>query len=266
MFRLSQIQRDRYSRHIMLSQVGESGQVKLLEAKVLVVGLGGLGSAASYYLAAAGVGHLGLVDADKVEVSNLQRQILHTTTSIGMPKTASAEKTLLSLNPDIKITKYQDRLTSENAAEIVRNHDLVLDGCDNLPTRYVMNHVCHIYGKPYVHGSIFQFEGRATVFLPDRGPCYRCLYPAQPPEDMMPGPQDIGLLGSLPGVIGVIEATEAIKLILAIGKTLAGRLLVYDALSMEFHGLDMKEDPNCPVCGENSGVASQRKPTCAHDP
>jgi molybdopterin/thiamine biosynthesis adenylyltransferase len=247
MIKLSEIQRDRYSRHIMLPEIGESGQKKLLEAKVLVVGLGGLGSAASYYLAAAGVGHLGIVDSDTVEISNLQRQILHSVASIGMPKTISAQKTIAALNPDVEIVTYQERLTPENAIDIVRNYDIIVDGCDNLPTRYVMNDACYMKNKPYVHGSIFQFEGRATVFLPGGGPCYRCLYPA-PPEDMLPGPQDIGLLGVLPGVIGVIEATEAIKLILGIGRTLEGHLLVYDALNMEFQELDVEKDPNCSVC------------------
>ena len=252
MVKLSKTQRDRYSRHIMLSEIGESGQKKLLEAKVLVVGLGGLGSAASYYLAAAGIGHLGIVDSDVVEISNLQRQILHSTKSICMPKTESARNTLLSLNPDVTITACKDRLTWENATEIIEGYDIVVDGCDNLPTRYIMNDTCYANGKPYVHGSIFQFEGRATVFLPGQGPCFRCLYPAPPPDDMMPGPQDIGLLGVLPGVIGVIEATETIKLILRLGESLAGRLLVYDALNMDFQELHVKQDPECPVCGENS--------------
>jgi len=246
--KLSQTQRDRYSRHIMLSEIGESGQKRLLEARVLLVGLGGLGSAAGYYLAAAGVGHLGIVDSDTVEISNLQRQILHSTRSIGMPKTISARDTIAALNPDVEVVTYQERLTSENA-EIIQNYDIIVDGCDNLATRYVINDVCYIKNKPYVHGSIFQFEGRATVFIPGEGPCYRCLYPAPPSEDMMPGPQDIGLLGVLPGVIGVIEATEAIKLILGIGRTLKGRLLIYDALNMEFQEFDVKKDPKCPVCG-----------------
>jgi len=183
-----------------------------------------------------------------VEISNLQRQILHSVASIGMPKTASAQKTIAALNPDVEIVTYQERLTSENAVDIIQNYDIIVDGCDNLPTRYVMNDVCYVHGKPYVHGSIFQFEGRATVFLPGGGPCYRCLYPEPPPEDMMPGPQDIGLLGVLPGVIGVIEATEAIKLILGIGRTLEGRLLIYDAMNMDFQELDVEKDPNCFVC------------------
>ena len=245
---LSEVERDRYSRHIMLSEIGESGQKKLLEARVLVVGLGGLGSAAGYYLAAAGIGHLGIVDADVVDISNLQRQILHSTASVGMPKTDSAEKTLSSLNPGVKIVKYQKRLTAENAAEIIRGYDLVVDACDNLPTRYLMNYACQRENKPCIHGSIFQFEGRATVFFPGKGPCYNCLYPALPPDGMLSGPRDIGLLGVLPGVIGVIEATETVKLILGIGRPLVGRLLVYDALNMEFQELDVKKDPNCPVC------------------
>jgi len=238
----------------MLSEIGEPGQKKLLEARVIVIGLGGLGSAACYYMAAAGVGHLGIVDSDVVETSNLQRQILHSTPTIGMPKTTSAEKTLLSLNPDVEITAYQERLSSENAVQIIENYDIVVDACDNLTTRYIVNEACHMEGKPYVHGSIFQFEGRATVFLPDKGPCYRCLYPEPPPADMMPGPQDIGLLGVLPGVIGVIEATETIKLILDIGRTLAGHLLIYDALDMEFQELDVEKDTDCPVCGKDTGI------------
>jgi len=247
----SQAQRDRYSRHIMLSEIGEAGQEKLLEAKVLVVGLGGLGSAASYYLAAAGVGHLGLIDSDVVEISNLQRQILYSMRSIGMPKTVAAAETLLSLNPEVKIATYQERLTSENAVEIIQEYNIVVDGCDNLPTRYVMNDACYMENKPYVHGSIFQFAGCATVFLPGGGPCYRCLYPALPPEEIMPDPQDMGLLGVLPGVIGVIEATEAIKLILGIGRTLVGRLLIYDALNMEFQEFNVRKNLDCSVCKGN---------------
>lgn len=248
MSKLSKTQYQRYSRHIMLPEIGESGQKKLLESKMLIVGLGGLGSAIGYYLAAAGVGHLGIIDADVVDISNLQRQILHSTATIGVSKTDSAEKTLSALNPDVKIVKYQERLAPENATNIIRDYNLVIDACDNLPTRYLMNDACHSEEKPLVYGGIFQFEGRASVFLPDKGPCYRCLYPDPPPEDMMPGPQDIGLLGVLPGVIGCIEATEAIKLILGIGQSLVGRLLIYDALNMEFQELKLEKDSNCPVC------------------
>jgi len=232
----------------MLSEIGESGQIKLLEAKVLVVGLGGLGSPISYYLAAAGVGNLGLVDSDVVDISNLQRQILHSTSTIGIPKVISAQKTLSALNPDVKLTIYQERLTPENALNIIQDYDIVVDGCDNLPTRYVLNDFCYKLKKPYVHGSIFQFEGRATVFLPDKGPCYRCLYPEMPPSELLPGPTDIGLLGVLPGIIGTIEATETMKLILGIGNLLNQRLLVYDALNMEFQELRIKKNPDCQVC------------------
>ena len=248
MAELSEIQKNRYSRHLMLSEIGEIGQKKLLDAKVLVVGLGGLGSPISYYLAAAGVGTLGLVDSDVVEISNLQRQILHSTNTIGLPKTVSAKETISRLNPDVKVITYQERLTADNAMGIICGYNIVVDGCDNLPTRYVVNDVCMTSGKPYVHGSIFQFEGRSTVFLPDRGPCYRCLYPALPPKELLPGPNEIGLLGVLPGVIGTIEATETVKLILGIGESLSGRLLLYDALNMEFDMIDVQRDPKCPIC------------------
>ena len=252
MIELSEIQRNRYSRHLMLSEIGETGQKKILEAKVLVVGLGGLGSPISYYLAAAGVGTLGLVDSDFVDISNLQRQILHSTNTIGLPKTVSANDTIAKLNPDVKVITYQERLTSDNAMDIICDYDIVVDGCDNLPTRYVVNDACMTSGKPYVHGSIFQFEGRATVFLPDRGPCYRCLYPELPPAELLPGPKDIGLLGVLPGVIGTIEATETVKLILGIGEILNKRLLLYDALNMEFQEIEVQIDPECAICKKKS--------------
>jgi sulfur-carrier protein adenylyltransferase/sulfurtransferase len=216
---------------------------------VLVVGLGGLGSPISYYLAAAGVGTLGLVDSDVVDISNLQRQILHSTNTIGLPKTVSAKETISRLNPDVKVITYQERITADNAMEMICGYDIVVDGCDNLPTRYVVSDACMTSGKPYVHGSIFQFEGRATVFLPDKGPCYRCLYPELPPNELLPGPNDIGLLGVLPGVIGTIQATETVKLILGIGESLNGRLLLYDALNMEFHEIDVQRDPKCYICG-----------------
>lgn len=231
----------------MLSEIGESGQKKLLDAKILVVGLGGLGSPASFYLTAAGIGCLGLIDSDVVEVSNLQRQILHSTPTINVPKVISAKQTLEKLNPDVRIIIYHERFTEENAENIVKNYDIVVDGCDNLPTRYVINDACMKLGKPYVYGSIFHFEGRATVFLPDEGPCYRCLYPSLPPKELLPGPTDIGLLGVLPGVIGTIEATEAIKLVLNLGRSLSGRLLIYDALNLEFQEIDIKRDPECKI-------------------
>ncbi len=229
----------------MLSEIGESGQKKLLDAKILVVGLGGLGSPVSFYLTAAGIGCLGLVDSDVVEISNLQRQILHSTSTINVLKVVSARQTLEKLNPDVKIITYNERFTKENAEDIIKDYDMVVDGCDNLPTRYAINDACMKLKKPYIHGSIFQFEGRATVFLPDEGPCYRCLYPSLPPDELLPGPTDIGLLGVLPGVIGTIEATEAIKLVLNIGKSLSGRLLIYDALNLEFQEIEIKRDPDC---------------------
>lgn len=231
----------------MLSEIGESGQKKLLNAKILIVGLGGLGSPASFYLTAAGIGCLGLVDSDVVEISNLQRQILHSTPTIDVPKVVSAKQTLEKLNPDVKIITYQERFTEDNAEDIIKDYDMVVDGCDNLQTRYVINDACMKSAKPYIHGSIFQFEGRATVFLPDKGPCYRCLYPSIPPKELLPGPTDIGLLGVLPGVIGTIEATEAIKIILNIGKSLSGRLLIYDALNLEFQEIIIERDPNCRI-------------------
>jgi molybdopterin/thiamine biosynthesis adenylyltransferase len=245
MHELSETQRNRYSRHLMLSEIGESGQKKLLEARVLVVGLGGLGSPISYYLSAAGVGCLGIIDSDVVDISNLQRQIIHSTDTIGMPKVLSAKQTINRLNPDVKVITYQDRLTDENSVDIVQGYDVVVDASDNFQARYVINDACLASNKPYVHGSIFQFEGMATVFFPKEGPCYRCLYPTPPPEWILPGPTDIGLLGVLPGVIGTIEATETIKLILGIGETLKGKLLIYDALNMEFQTLEVKVNPGC---------------------
>jgi len=191
---------------------------------------------------------MGIIDPDTVDISNLQRQILHSTATIGVPKPDSAADTLSALNPDVKITKHDGALVAENAADIVRGYDVVIDACDNLPTRYVMNDACQAEKKPLVHGSIFQFDGRATVFLPDEGPCYRCLYLEPPPANMMPGPNDIGLLGVLPGVIGVVEATEAIKLVLGLGETLVGKLLTYNALDMKFQKLSIKKNPDCPVC------------------
>ncbi|MBI2531359.1 MAG: molybdopterin-synthase adenylyltransferase MoeB, partial [Deltaproteobacteria bacterium] len=207
----------RYSRHFLLPEVGEHGQAKLLQAKVLMVGAGGLGCPSAYYLAAAGGGTLGIIDNDVVDISNLQRQILHSNDRVGTPKVESAKKTLESLNPDVKVIPYQAKLTSENIMEILKDYDLVVDGCDNFPTRYLVNDACVLTGKPNVHGSIFQFEGQATVFYPGKGPCYRCLYPEPPPAEMAPSCAEAGVLGVLPGLIGVIEALEAIKLILGKG-------------------------------------------------
>ena len=244
----------RYSRHFLLPEVGEDGQAKLLQAKVLMVGAGGLGSPSAYYLAAAGVGTIGIIDNDVVDVSNLQRQILHANDRVGMPKVESAKKTLEGLNPDVKVIPYQAKLTSENIMEILKEYDLVIDGCDNFPTRYLVNDACVLTGKPNVHGSIFQFEGQATVFYPGKGPCYRCLYPEPPPAEMAPSCAEAGVLGVLPGLIGVIEALEAVKLILGKGETLVGRLLHFNTLTMEINTLKLRRDPNCPMCGDNPTI------------
>jgi len=244
----------RYSRHFLLPEVGEDGQAKLLQAKVLMVGAGGLGSPAAYYLAAAGVGTLGIIDNDVVDISNLQRQILHANDRVGMPKVESAKKTLEALNPDVKVVPYQAKLTSENIMEIIKDYDFVVDGCDNFPTRYLVNDACVLTKKPNVHGSIFQFEGQATVFYPGEGPCYRCLYPEPPPAELAPSCAEAGVLGVLPGLIGVIEALEAIKLILGKGDTLIGRLLCFNTLTMEINTLKLRRDPNCPMCGDHPTI------------
>jgi len=244
----------RYSRHFLLPEVGEAGQAKLLQAKVLMVGAGGLGSPSAYYLAAAGVGTLGIIDNDVVDISNLQRQILHANDRVGTPKVESAKKTLEALNPDVKVIPYNAKLTSENIMEIIKDYDLVVDGCDNFPTRYLVNDACVLAGKPNVHGSIFQFEGQATVFYPGKGPCYRCLYPEPPPAEMAPSCAEAGVLGVLPGLIGVIEALEAIKIILDKGETLVGRLVHFNTLTMEINTLKLRRDPNCPMCGDNPTI------------
>jgi adenylyltransferase/sulfurtransferase len=244
----------RYSRHFLLPEVGEEGQAKLLQAKVLMVGAGGLGSPSAYYLAAAGVGTLGIIDNDVVDISNLQRQILHTNDRVGMPKVESAKKTLEGLNPDVKVIPYQAKLTSENIMDILKDYDLVVDGCDNFPTRYLVNDACVLTGKPNVHGSIFQFEGQATVFYPGKGPCYRCLYPEPPPAEMAPSCAEAGVLGVLPGLIGVIEALEAIKIILGKGDSLIGRLLCFNTLTMEINTLKLRRDSNCPMCGDHPTI------------
>ena len=244
----------RYSRHFLLSEVGEEGQAKLLKAKVLMVGAGGLGCPSAYYLAAAGVGTLGIIDNDVVDLSNLQRQILHTNDRIGMPKTESAKLTIQALNPDVRVVTYQEKLTSQNIMEIIKDYDIVVDGCDNFPTRYLVNDACVMAKKPNVHGSIFQFEGQASVFYPGKGPCYRCLYPEPPPPGMAPSCAEAGVLGVLPGLIGVIQALETIKLILGKGDALIGRLLCFNTLTMEVTTLYLKADPSCPLCGEKPTI------------
>jgi molybdopterin/thiamine biosynthesis adenylyltransferase/rhodanese-related sulfurtransferase len=249
-FNMTQEQSIRYARHTMLPEVGTEGQVKLLKSKVLCLGAGGLGSPAGYYLAAAGVGTLGMIDDDVVDASNLQRQILHATDRIGMPKVESAAKTLTGLNPDVKVVPYKARLSSENVMDILKDYDVIVDGVDNFPTRYLLNDAALKLGKPVVHASIYRFEGQMTSFIPGQGPCYRCLYPAPPPPDMAPSCQEAGVLGVLPGVVGVLQATEAVKLILGIGKPLAGRLLMFDALATKFRELKLRRDPTCPTCGD----------------
>ncbi|MBI4498013.1 MAG: molybdopterin-synthase adenylyltransferase MoeB [Chloroflexi bacterium] len=243
----------RYSRHIVMPQVGGKGQRKLLNAKVLLVGAGGLGSPTAMYLAAAGVGTLGLIDADVVDLSNLQRQLLHDTHDVGRLKVDSAEERLNDLNPDVQVVKYPTLLTSDNALEIIKDYDIVINGCDNFPTRYLVNDACVFLKKPLVDGSILFFEGQASVFQPGKG-CYRCLYPAPPPPGMVPSCAEGGVLGVLPGIVGCIQAIEAIKLILGLGESLAGRLLLFDALSMEFRQMRLRRDPNCPVCGDTPTI------------
>jgi len=247
---LSETDRRRYSRHLMIPEVGEAGQMKLLNARVLLVGAGGLGCPAGYYLAAAGVGTLGVLDFDVVDESNLQRQILHTVDRVGTSKTESARKTLLGLNPGIKVVPIEVRLTSGNAKEIFEDYDIVVDGSDNFPTRYLVNDACVLLKKPNVHGSVYRFEGQVTVFNPPHGPCYRCLYPEPPPADLAPSCADAGVLGVLPGVVGMLEAVEAVKLILGAGEPLVGRLLHYDALKAEFRTLRLRRNPKCAYCGD----------------
>jgi molybdopterin/thiamine biosynthesis adenylyltransferase/rhodanese-related sulfurtransferase len=248
--RLTADQEARYARHITLPEVGLEGQLKLLDAKVLCVGAGGLGSPTALYLAAAGVGTIGIVDADQVDRTNLQRQILHAEDRVGMAKVDSAAKTLRGLNGDVTVNRHGMRLTSQNALDLISRYDLVIDGSDNFPTRYLINDACVLLNKPNVHGSIYRFEGQATVFRPGHGPCYRCLFPEPPPPELSPNCQDAGVFGVLPGIIGVIQAIEAVKLILGKGDSLSGRLLTFDALAMTFGELGVPRDPECPMCGD----------------
>ena len=244
----------RYSRQIILPNVGGKGQRKLLESKVLLIGAGGLGSPAGYYLAAAGVGTLGFVDFDVVDLSNLHRQILHNTERVGQPKTASAAQTIAQLNPDVQVIQHQEWLTSENAMRILEPYDVVIDGSDNFPAKYLTNDACVLLGKPLVFGAVFQFDGQTSVFLPDEGPCYRCIFPEPPPPGSVPSCQEAGVFGAVPGVIGTIQAVEAIKLLLGLGESLSGRLLVYDGLMAEFLEVKIQKSPDCPLCGEEPTV------------
>jgi molybdopterin/thiamine biosynthesis adenylyltransferase/rhodanese-related sulfurtransferase len=245
-------QRARYSRHTLLPEVGEEGQIRLLESRVLVLGAGGLGSPAAIYLAAAGVGTVGIVDFDVVDASNLQRQILHTLDRVGRPKVESARETLTALNPDVKVVAHNVRLTAENALDILGEYDVIVDGGDNFPTRYLVNDASLVLRTPVVHGSIFRFEGQATVFDPYHGPCYRCQYPEPPPPELAPACAEAGVLGVLPGIIGSVQAIETIKTILGIGERLVGRLLNYDSLTQEFQTLRIRRDPECPACSDET--------------
>jgi molybdopterin/thiamine biosynthesis adenylyltransferase/rhodanese-related sulfurtransferase len=249
---LNDAQRNRYSRHLLVPEVGEAGQIKLLDARVLLIGAGGLGSPAALYLAAAGVGTLGLVDDDVVDESNLQRQIVHNMTRVGQPKTSSARQTIEALNPDVKVVEHNERLVAENVIGILNQYDLIIDGADNFPTRYLLNDASLLTRKPVVHGSIFRFEGQITVFQPHEGPCYRCLFPEPPPPELAPSCAEAGVLGVLPGIIGSLQAVEAIKLLLGIGDPLVGRLLLYDALETSFRELRLRRNPECPACGAHA--------------
>jgi molybdopterin/thiamine biosynthesis adenylyltransferase/rhodanese-related sulfurtransferase len=244
----------RYSRHIILPEVGIEGQRRLKAARVLCVGTGGLGSPLALYLAAAGIGTLGLVDFDVVDASNLQRQIIHTTPDIGRKKIDSAAEKLIALNPELRVVKHETRLSSANALDILKDYDVVADGTDNFPTRYLVNDACVLLGIPNAYGSIFRFEGQASVFAAPDAPCYRCLYPEPPPPGLVPSCAEGGVLGILPGLVGVIQATEVIKLILGKGETLAGRLLLVDALNMRFRELKLRRNPDCPICGTNRTI------------
>lgn len=246
----------RYSRHLLLPEVGAAGQQRLRAARVLLIGAGGLGSPAALYLAAAGVGTIGLVDFDAVDVTNLQRQIIHGTRSVGRPKIESATERLHDLNPGVTVVPHAMRLDSSTALDVIARYDIVVDGSDNFPTRYLVNDACVLLGRPYVYGSIFRFDGQASVFAVPDGPCYRCLYPEPPPPGLVPTCAEGGVLGVLPGVIGSIQALEAIKLILGAGDSLAGRLLLFDALQLRFRELRLRKDPDCPVCGVNRTITS----------
>jgi sulfur-carrier protein adenylyltransferase/sulfurtransferase len=252
--KLSREEIQRYSRHLIMPEVGMEGQLKLKRARVLTIGTGGLGAPLGLYLAAAGVGHLGLVDFDVVDNSNLQRQVTFTTADVGKPKSEAAKARLTALNPSIEIVSYETRLTSENALDLFRDYDIIVDGTDNFPTRFLVNDACILLGKPNVYGSIFRFEGQATVFGYPGGPCYRCLYPEPPPPGLVPSCAEGGVLGVLPGIVGSIQAMETIKLILGTGEPLVGRLLLFDALAMRFRELKLKRNPDCPMCGDHRTI------------
>ena len=248
---------ERYSRHIILPEVGAEGQSKLLESKVFMIGAGGLGSPVAYYLAAAGVGTIGMADADVVDMSNLQRQIIHNQDRVGMPKVESARETIQALNPDVTVKTYNYRIEADNVRDIVREYDLIIDGCDNFPTRFLVNDACYFEKKPLVSGAMFRFEGQVATFKPHQqkdAPCYRCLYPEPPPAGLVPSCSEAGILGALAGAVGTIQAVEAVKELLGIGDSLAGKLMVFDALRMEWKKLKLRKDPGCPLCGDNPTI------------
>ncbi|MFQ5355888.1 MAG: molybdopterin-synthase adenylyltransferase MoeB [Mariprofundaceae bacterium] len=248
---------ERYSRHIILPEVGGSGQSTLLESRVFMIGAGGLGSPVAYYLAAAGVGTIGIADADHVDMSNLQRQILHTNDRVGMSKTESAELTVRALNPDVEVVTYPYRITEENIRGIIRDYDVIVDGCDNFPTRFLVNDACFLEKKPLVSGAMFRFEGQVATFKPHadpEGPCYRCLYPEPPPSGLVPSCSEAGILGALAGAVGTIQAVEVIKELLGIGDSLSGKLMVFDAMRMDWKKLKLRKDPACPLCSDNPTV------------
>jgi sulfur-carrier protein adenylyltransferase/sulfurtransferase len=253
--KLSPEKRARYSRHLLIPEIGEEGQLRLLDSRILLIGAGGLGSPASLYLAAAGVGHIGIIDADIVDESNLQRQIAHSLNTLGTPKVDSARRAIEALNPDVEVTTYRERLTSENIDRILDDGwQIVVDGADNFPTRYLMNDASVWRDIPVVHGSIYRFEGQVTVFKPGDGPCYRCLYPAPPPPELAPSCAEGGVLGVLPGIVGTLQTNEALKLALGAGDPLVGRLLLFDALATDFHEVKIRRNPECPVCGEHPTI------------
>jgi molybdopterin/thiamine biosynthesis adenylyltransferase len=249
---LTPAQQRRYSRQLLIPEIGQRGQRQLLDSKVLIIGAGGLGSPAALYLTASGVGTIGLVDDDAVDESNLQRQVLHTALRVGVPKTASARQTLNALNPEARIVEHRERLTAENVERLIAGYDVIVDGTDNFDTRYVLNDAAVKLRKPVVHGSIYRWDGQITTFVPFAGPCYRCMYPNQPPEELAPSCAVAGVLGVLPGIVGLLQANEVFKLLLGVGETLAGRLLMFDAMSTTFEEVKIWRDPACPACGEGS--------------
>jgi molybdopterin/thiamine biosynthesis adenylyltransferase/rhodanese-related sulfurtransferase len=254
---LSNEQKQRYSRHLLIPEVGSAGQAKLLDSKVLLIGAGGLGSPAALYLAAAGVGTIGIVDFDVVDLSNLQRQVLHGTDRIGEKKVESARRTIQNLNPDVKVVGHEEMLVADNVDRIIAGYDVILDGTDTFETRYILNDAAVVANIPVVHASVFRFEGQLTTFIPYEGPCYRCLYPTPPPPELAPGCSVAGVLGVVPGIMGLLQANEVLKLLLGIGDTLAGRLLLFDALDTSFTELKLKRDPNCPVCSDAAVAARE---------